>query len=201
LHSLDERALERLYCGEKEEAAQFALLELRRRHDTDLQTQAFCECGKSRELSEEALLLFDEKLSNRRKKYTPQKGCWISWARKVLRHTIIDLFRKPKPVLSSDLQVPNRPDDSPMDRIPSQEPGPGWQSRLAEIREAMDDCLGRLGPEERTALILQVVEGASLGEIAETAGVPAQTVGTRIHRARQKMRACLKRKGYEGGEL
>jgi RNA polymerase sigma-70 factor (ECF subfamily) len=200
-HSLDERELERLYCGNEEIAAQCALVELRRRHDTKLQTQAFCECGRSRELSEEALLWLDANLSKQRKMFTPEKGSWISWVRKVLHNTIIDLFRKPPLFSGSVLRDSASSDDSPINLIPSREPGPDWRSKLAEIRAAMDDCLSQLRPEERTALIRQVLEVASLREIAETAGVPAPTIGTRIHRARQKMRACLKCKGYEGGEL
>jgi RNA polymerase sigma-70 factor (ECF subfamily) len=200
-HSLEERELERLYGGDEEVAAECALVELRRRHDTKLRTQACCECGGSRALSEEALLRLDAKLSKQRKKYTPEKGRWISWARKVFRNIIIDLFREPRPIPFSVPQDPDSSHGSPMDRFPSPEPGPDWPSKLAELKVAMDDCLGRLRPEERTALIRRVLGEESLGEIAETAGVPTPTIGTQVHRARQKLRACLKRKGYEGGEL
>jgi RNA polymerase sigma-70 factor (ECF subfamily) len=200
-HSLDDQELERLYGGDEEVAAECALLELRWRHETKLHTQACCECGGSRALSEEAVLRLDAKLSKQRKKYSPEKGRWISWARKVLHNIIIDLFREPRPIPFSVLQYPDSSHDSLMDRFPSPKPGPDWPTKLAELKWAMDDCLDRLLPEERAALIHQVLGEESLVGIAETAGVPAPTIGTRVHRARQKMRACLKRKGYEGGEL
>jgi RNA polymerase sigma-70 factor (ECF subfamily) len=191
-HSLDERELEHLYGGDDDVAAERALVELRWRHDAQLRSQACRECGRSCARSEEALVRLDEKLSKQRKKYTSEQGCWISWARKVLHNIIIDLYRKRPPVPFSVLQAPI---------FPSQEPRPDCSSKLAELKAAMDDCLGRLSPEERIALRLQVLERASLGKIAEVAGVPAPTIGSRVHRARQKMLACLKRKGYEGGEL
>jgi RNA polymerase sigma factor (sigma-70 family) len=187
-HSLVEQMLVRILCGDDEKTARAAFNELWHRHEKELRDQANRQCGGNEDLSNEAMQRLYIRLWEKRKKYNPDIGRWITWAKTVLRNIVIDLFRDGARLPGAPLPVPPGP---PPDR----------QLKLQELHQAMSDCLQRLPLKERTALILQVLEGLSLEEIGKQTGVPWETAGTRIYRAKLKMRECLKRNGYEGGEI
>ena len=71
-----------------------------------------------------------------------------------------------------------------------EEPGepPRWTSIT---REQVHAALGRLDGEFRTVCQLRLIEGLSYDEIAARLGVPRSTVGTRLLRARDKLRVIL----------
>jgi RNA polymerase sigma factor (sigma-70 family) len=202
-HFYPECDLERLYCGEDEELARGALVELRRRHDDILRRRASCGCGGNKDREEEAMQRLDARLWEKRKTYDPDKGRWIGWVRTILARIIVELFRERARFGDAPIARPADP-GSPSrdwtDQIAGQGAPPDWQLKLQELQQAMADCLQRLSPEEREALILQVLEDLSLTEMATQTEAPPGTVGTRAFRARNKMRECLKRKGYEGGK-
>jgi RNA polymerase sigma-70 factor (ECF subfamily) len=55
----------------------------------------------------------------------------------------------------------------------------------------VNDALDRLSEEQRTVLLLNVVEGFTCREIADILSVPFGTVMSRLARARENMRALL----------
>jgi RNA polymerase sigma factor (sigma-70 family) len=57
----------------------------------------------------------------------------------------------------------------------------------AEVRDAM----ARLTPEEREIVILSVLQGYTLREIAEILGLPQGTVSSKLHRTLKKLRRML----------
>ena len=57
---------------------------------------------------------------------------------------------------------------------------------------ALRNALRKLPVKYREPLVLQVLEGYNLEEIAEIFELPRNTVATRLHRARQKLRKFLK---------
>jgi len=59
---------------------------------------------------------------------------------------------------------------------------------------ALRNALAQLPVKYREPLILQVLEGFSLDEIAEMFQLPRNTVATRLHRARQKLKNQLEGK-------
>jgi len=61
----------------------------------------------------------------------------------------------------------------------------------AEIYEAVRKAIGELPPLQREALILFEYEELSLVEIAEVAGADVGAVKSRLHRARERLRAAL----------
>src|SRR5947209_19565902 len=65
-------------------------------------------------------------------------------------------------------------------------------SRGSEFLELME-ALDRLGPDQRSVLLLAAVEGFSCREIAEILTVPMGTVVSRLSRARDTMRKYLSR--------
>ena len=61
--------------------------------------------------------------------------------------------------------------------------------------EAVQRALMALSPEHRIALVLFVLEGLTHDEIAHATGVPVGTVKSRVHHARERMKALL---GHDG---
>ncbi len=58
-------------------------------------------------------------------------------------------------------------------------------------RDELERAFRRLSPEHRTVLVLQYHLGYSLEQIADTLGIPAGTVRSRIHHAKRHMRAAI----------
>jgi RNA polymerase sigma-70 factor (ECF subfamily) len=76
------------------------------------------------------------------------------------------------------------------------DPDPVWASLTADdLRRA----LGRLEPEFRDVYRMHALENRSYKEIAAQLGIPAATVGTRLLRARDKLRKILARPSGEEG--
>ena len=70
--------------------------------------------------------------------------------------------------------------------------------RLAEGDQAiaaLEDALMRISPELRTVLVLRHIAQLSYEDIAETLGLPAKTVKSRLHSARERLRDHLLRCG------
>jgi RNA polymerase sigma-70 factor (ECF subfamily) len=61
----------------------------------------------------------------------------------------------------------------------------------AELRRLLEHAIQRLPEQVRTAFVLREVEGLSVEETAEYLGIPAATVKTRDHRARNLLRGYL----------
>jgi RNA polymerase sigma-70 factor, ECF subfamily len=61
-----------------------------------------------------------------------------------------------------------------------------------EQRELLNRSLQRLEPELRCIFLLREVDELSYREIAETLGIPAGTVGSRLNRARSDLRHHLR---------
>ncbi|HUP19741.1 MAG TPA: RNA polymerase sigma factor [Gemmatimonadota bacterium] len=75
---------------------------------------------------------------------------------------------------------------------------PGDASTRAEGNElagALAECRGTLPEDQREAFDLRHADGLSYAEIARAIGAPEGTVMSRLHRARGKMRDCLRSKG------
>jgi RNA polymerase sigma-70 factor (ECF subfamily) len=75
--------------------------------------------------------------------------------------------------------------------LPLEGPGVPDASGALANRDQLDRGFGRLPPEQRAILVLHHYLGLTSGEIAETLGVPAGTVRSRLHYAHRAMRAAL----------
>ncbi len=72
-------------------------------------------------------------------------------------------------------------------------PAPG-DDRFAPLREAV----GALPEAQREVLLLRIVEGLSVGEVALALGVPTGTVKSRLHKAVGALRDDPRTSGYFG---
>lgn len=74
-------------------------------------------------------------------------------------------------------------------------PLPRWED-TSDSRHLVNSAMDRLGETDRELLRLANWEGLSPAEIAVTAGVPAPTARTRLHRARNRLRHELETFGW-----
>lgn len=77
------------------------------------------------------------------------------------------------------------------DEEPSIEGGAEARVELCEVRE----CIDRLPPEQRQALLLVAVEGYGYAEAAQIAGAPVGTITSRLARAREALAAMRNGEG------
>jgi RNA polymerase sigma-70 factor, ECF subfamily len=74
-----------------------------------------------------------------------------------------------------------------------EDPTPGAYTLLLSKQKGhhLVECFEQLSAEQQSCLHLFIVEGMSLAEISQTLEVPTNTVATRIHYARRKLREKL----------
>ncbi len=77
-----------------------------------------------------------------------------------------------------------------LDEVPasSEPPPPLW---LMVADEEIDAAVAQLNPTLRNAYVLYAVEGCSYASISSQLQIPLQTVATKIHRARARLRQAL----------
>jgi RNA polymerase sigma-70 factor (ECF subfamily) len=76
-------------------------------------------------------------------------------------------------------------------RFIQQEPAVDDEARRMADRDQLERGFARLRPEQRGIVVLHFYVGLSVPEIAETLGLPAGTVKSRLHYATAAMRAAL----------
>lgn len=69
--------------------------------------------------------------------------------------------------------------------------GPSGQIEHAELRDALSAAMAGLPPAYRVAIVLRDVEGLSTQEAAEITGVGQAAFKSRLHQARQRLRAAI----------
>ena len=97
------------------------------------------------------------------------------------------LSRRPPPRAESD---PDR-DDVILSLAESPEVGPEAQTLEREFEASLEQALGQLPEEWRTAVILRDIEGLSTHDAAEVVGVREAAFKSRLHRGRMRLRALL----------
>jgi RNA polymerase sigma-70 factor (ECF subfamily) len=78
--------------------------------------------------------------------------------------------------------------------IPSGEPSPFDELGDREIQAAVQACIGTVEPEFREVMVLRDIRQHSYSEIGAILGLPEGTVKSRLFRARECMKECLKKK-------
>ena len=116
-------------------------------------------------------------------------GNFGGWLFRILTNHHRDTLRR-----RSAVQVPlpdEVPDPAPVDDELS--------SLLTMAPEAVLEALSQLPPELRAPLELLAVRGKRYRQIAEELGIPINTVGTRIRRARQRLQEIFAARVAEPG--
>jgi RNA polymerase sigma-70 factor (ECF subfamily) len=84
------------------------------------------------------------------------------------------------PIGERELQLPTSPADDPF-----------RQAEASELRVALGRAIAGLPPPLRIAIVLRDVEGLSTREAAEIAGIGQAAFKSRLHQARQRVRAAI----------
>src|SRR6266571_526644 len=91
-------------------------------------------------------------------------------------------------------------DENPLDTLPTTKDGPEEQAERSGWRERILRALDRLNAEQRAVVTMHDVEGYSLEELETMLETPLGTLKSRLHRARQRLRALLPMEPFSVGE-
>ena len=154
-----------------------------REHQPALYAFALKLCGQPPDANDLVQDTFEKAL--RAEASGAERGNDRAWLFTVLHHLFIDRYRRrvrgPQHASIDDVDVAAK----------EPEPPPAWTALSVEqVRAAM----GELDPEFREAYRMHALDGLGYAEIATRLDMPVSTVGTRIMRARRKLRAILQAK-------
>jgi len=128
---------------------------------------------------------------------------FIPWLFSIVRNRVIDVRRREqvRGDRPSRFDAPIGGEGAERNAVdpPDAEPGPLERSERGELQRLMWSCLGRLERAHREILVLRDYQDLSYREIAEVVGIPLGTVMSRLHTARQKLRAEVLATGYRFG--
>ncbi|WP_275900328.1 RNA polymerase sigma factor [Pyxidicoccus trucidator] len=154
-----------------------------REHEAALHATAMRLCGNATDARDLVQDTFERGLRNLARYKVGTDG--RAWLLTILHHLFIDRCRSRTRERRADVSA-----EDMEERIaaPEVEAAPAWASISPEqLREALEKI-----PEEfRTVYRLHALENRSYVEIAERLGIPKATVGTRLIRARRKLKELL----------
>ncbi|OYT15073.1 MAG: RNA polymerase subunit sigma [Bacteroidetes bacterium 4572_77] len=167
-------------CKKQNRQAQMALFHKYRKQYHGLCRRYVNNTEIAEELLMDAFVVIFKTIQSHNGKYLE------SWMRSIVIHKAIDYYRKHKndPVFHEIETV--------LIRKESQE-----QNNNVEAEDLLK-LLHTLPPGYRMVFNLHSIEGYQHKEIAEKLGVSINTSKTQLHKARQKLKAMLKRGGYYG---
>lgn len=106
-----------------------------------------------------------------------------AWLVTILHRRMIDLFRR-----REREQLGDPPEEPAVTQDPPPADAPRWlEVGIEQLRAAVE----RLEPEFRQVFVLHAFERRSYRDIAAALDIPQNTVGTRLLRARRKLRVLL----------
>lgn len=112
-----------------------------------------------------------------------------AWVMRIARNKCYDVMRRG--ARRRELSTDN--DDSQLaETLRSSEASPAEQAMSAEMREAIQRCIGRLGEDQRAVVVLVDLMHHSYEEVAESVGTSIGTVKSRLSRGRRRVRDCLR---------
>jgi len=111
-------------------------------------------------------------------------ACFRTWAYRIVRNKCSDWIRRRTLRRTADETLVASSADAISDSTALEE-----RDEIAQLR----DGLGQLTSEQRAVLSLHYLDGMSIQAIAETLGVPAGTVKSRLFHARKQLKDVLER--------
>jgi RNA polymerase sigma factor (sigma-70 family) len=113
------------------------------------------------------------------------------WLARVLYHQFVDSVRRQGRSPIAEPAADTEGEDNPLDALPTMNDGPEEHAERSGWRERILRALDRLNPEQRAVVTMHDVEGYSLEELETILETPLGTLKSRLHRARQRLRALL----------
>jgi RNA polymerase sigma-70 factor, ECF subfamily len=132
---------------------------------------------RDRSAAEEVTATAFERAWRRRRQLDPKRGSARAWLFGIARHAALDELRRLKRRASLETEPDDRSATAPEEHAEG-------VVRRATVRAA----LATLDPRERDLVALKFQAGLSNAEIARVLGTTESNVGTRLHRAMEKLR-------------
>lgn len=152
-----------------------------REHEAVLRGLALRLCGGSRADAGDLVQDTYERALRRQAQYEPGTNLQ-AWLCTILHHLFLDRCRARS----------RRPTHAPIDDVVLAAPEPAREPAWARLtRDDVVAAVARLEPDFRAVYELHTLEGVPYQEISSRLGIPKATVGTRLARARRKLRDLL----------
>jgi RNA polymerase sigma-70 factor (ECF subfamily) len=116
-----------------------------------------------------------------------QRSSGKTWLLGIAKHKVMEAMRTHYRIADNEQPEP----DGDHHQAADPAPGPYEQVLSRQKGTHLAECFEALSPDHRECLHLSIVEGMTLNEIAKVVDAPSNTVGTRIHHAKHKLKACL----------
>jgi RNA polymerase sigma-70 factor, ECF subfamily len=135
---------------------------------------------RDRSAAEDVTAAAFERAYSKRNRFSPRRGSPEAWVFGIARNAALDELRKRK----RRATLESEPADV-------WAPGPDEEAEKTFRREEVRAALASLDPRDRDLVALKFAGGLSNGEIARVLGISETNVGSRLHRAVEKLRkAC-----------
>lgn len=86
------------------------------------------------------------------------------------------------------------PEGSCFQDLPAGDRSPFEEMCNKEIQDAVQSCIGTVDPQFREVMVLRDIQQYSYSEVGDILGLAEGTVKSRLFRAREAMKECLKKK-------
>jgi RNA polymerase sigma-70 factor (ECF subfamily) len=116
-------------------------------------------------------------------RYQAERAQFSTWLYTIARNLAVNALQS----ASQQREVA----DAEAPEAPSEQPGPAQVLERAQQHARLQAALRRLPMPERSALALVYVHELALDEVARIEGDSVAAIKTRLHRARQRLRALL----------
>ncbi len=118
-----------------------------------------------------------------------------TWLTRIVVNEALGRLRRRRPAASLDAMTATAVQETMMaNRFPPRDAAtPEDAAARAELRRGLERAIDALPPEFRTVFMMRAVEQMSTDETAEALGIPPETVRSRYHRGRGRLRRALTR--------
>lgn len=133
-------------------------------------------------------------------RYRP-KALFKTWLMTIVRNTVFTHLRKMKRhrERQADWHDPEQPEKEPDFQDDSATPADEDMAR-GELLQCLQEAMGKLPENQRVALVLRQYEQMAYEEIADSMGTTVSSVKSLIFRARDQLRATVRKHREEYGE-
>jgi len=135
---------------------------------------------RDRSAAEEVTAQAFERAYRKRSTYRPGRGTADAWVFGIARHAALDELRR----LKRRATLEGEPEDV-------HGPTPEGHAEAVVRRETVRAALAQLDPRDRDLVVLKFHGGLSNGEIGGVLGMSESNVGTKLHRAMEKLRTVV----------
>lgn len=126
-----------------------------------------------------------------------QQSAPKTWVLGIAKNKILDVLRVRARDQARQADLPDE------DRNEFEDTAPSVYATLLGRQKGTHllQCFEKLPPEQQSCIHLSFVEGLSLADIAQVLDTPSNTVATRIHHAKRKLRQCMECIFGKGGVI